>query len=112
MSGRLEEIKNRRKNYRPDVLPIWFEDMDWLIEQVEAYKKDSLDLQEINEQNFKRIEELEREIKGLEQAYDEVDDKNLGLEEQNERYREALENALDEGSLSESATQVILKALY
>lgn len=32
---RLEELKSRRKNYNPDVLPIWFEDMDWLIEQAE-----------------------------------------------------------------------------
>ena len=36
---RLEEIKNRRKNYRPDLLPIWFEDMDYLIERVQELEK-------------------------------------------------------------------------
>jgi len=36
------------------------------------------------------MSELEKENQGLAQAYDEVDDKNLGLEEQNKRYREAI----------------------
>ena len=81
MSERLERIKKTKYTFLETSDTDLKSDVVWLIEQVEAYKKDSHDLQEINEQNFKRIEELEREIKGLEQAYDEVDDKNLGLEE-------------------------------
>mgnify|MGYP007013984346 FL=1 len=41
---RLEEIKNRRKKHDMDILPVWAEDIDWLIEQTE------------------RIQELERKI--------------------------------------------------
>lgn len=44
MSQELEEIKNRRKKHDMDILPVWAEDIDWLIEQTE------------------RVQELERKI--------------------------------------------------
>ena len=64
---RLEEIKNRRKKHDMDILPVWAEDVDWLIKRVELLGK-------LREEDSTYYNELLTRVR-----------------EQNKRYREALE---------------------
>lgn len=83
---RLEEIKNRRKQYNPALLPVWFKDMDWLIEQAE------------------RVQELEESNRNMEYNIQHVINKNM-------RCRKAIEIVLYSGVKPPEAEQTLLNVL-
>jgi len=62
---RMDAIKSRRKNVRPDVLPIWFEDMDYLIERVDELERKNYDLREDLAGRHSTVEELNEKIDEL-----------------------------------------------
>jgi|SRR5690625_78318 len=74
---RMDAIKSRRKNCCPDVLPIWFEDMDYLIERVDELEGKNYDLRE--------------DLAGRHSTVEELNEKIDELYSQNNRYRMSVE---------------------
>lgn len=74
--NRLEEIKGYYQRYDAN-FGLSGEQIDWLIEQAE------------------RVEELEEENKRLDRIINRASERNIGYIEQNQRYKQALEEIRD-----------------
>src|SRR5690625_1427675 len=97
---RMDAIKSRRKNVRPDVLPIWFEDMDYLIERVDELERKNYDLRE--------------DLAGRHSTVEELNEKIDELWKQNKRLREAIQEAMElnhDENFNYDVDKVLLKAL-
>jgi hypothetical protein len=73
MRERLEEIKYRRKKHDMKILPVWAEDIDFLIKQAE------------------RVQELEQVIGDLDENVAAFETLWLEEKRKNQRYKQALE---------------------
>lgn len=69
------------------------ENLNWLIQQAE------------------RVQELEKDKKAIIKTANIIDDRNQKLEQQNKRYREALESILNNDQMYITNEEIILKAL-
>lgn len=106
----VETAKSRSSNAGLPYVTLPVDHAVWLIEQAERAQELEKELEKANNKAdyFKKEH---GKLVGVGGMWINVSNKLEKEIQQNKRYREAIENALDEGMMSESTTQVMLKAL-